>query len=40
MATFAIVRRETKSWKWPIIQLVYMGVLAYFAAFITYQLLV
>jgi ferrous iron transport protein B len=40
MATFAVVRRETKSWKWPIIQLVYMGVLAYLAAFITYQLLV
>jgi ferrous iron transport protein B len=39
MATFAVVRRETKSWKWPVIQLVYMGVLAYLAAFITFQLL-
>lgn len=39
MATFAVVRRETKSWKWPIIQLMYMGVLAYIGAFVTYQLL-
>jgi len=39
MATFAVVRRETKSWKWPIIQLLYMGILAYLAAFITFQLL-
>lgn len=39
MATFAVVKRETKSWKWPIIQVVYMGVLAYVCAFITYQIL-
>lgn len=39
MATFAVVKRETHSWKWPIIQLVYMGILAYLAAFIAYQLL-
>jgi ferrous iron transport protein B len=39
MATFAVVRRETKSWKWPIIQLLYMGILAYLAAFFTFQLL-
>lgn len=38
MATFAVVRRETKSWKWPLIQLLYMGVLAYGAAFITFNL--
>lgn len=38
MATFAIVKRETKSWKWPIIQLVYMGVLAYIASWIVYQI--
>jgi ferrous iron transport protein B len=36
MATFAVVKRETKSWKWPIIQLLYMGVLAYLAAWIVY----
>lgn len=38
MATIAVVKRETKSWKWPLIQLTYMGVLAYGAAFITYNL--
>lgn len=35
-ATVAIVRRETNSWKWPIIQFVGMGVMAYVAAFIGY----
>ncbi|RBW59644.1 ferrous iron transport protein B [Tenacibaculum sp. E3R01] len=39
MATLAIVKRETKSWKWPIIQLVGMGVLAYVVALISYQTL-
>lgn len=39
MATFAVVRRETKSWKWPMVQLLYMGALAYLAAFITFYLL-
>jgi ferrous iron transport protein B len=38
MATLAVVKRETKSWKWPLIQLSYMGVLAYVGAFIIYQL--
>lgn len=36
MATFAIVKRETKSWKWPVIQLVYMGILAYCCAWFTF----
>ncbi len=40
LATFAVVKRETKSWKWPIIQLLYMGILAYLASFITYQLFI
>lgn len=39
MSTLAIVFRETKSWKWPIIQLTYMSALAYLSALITYQLL-
>jgi len=39
MSTVAIVYRETKSWKWPTIQLVYMTVLAYVASLIAYQLL-
>jgi ferrous iron transport protein B len=39
MATLAVVKRETKSWKWPILQVVYMGVLAYLASWITFILL-
>lgn len=39
MATFAIVKRETKSWKWPLIQVGYMAVLAYLGAFIVYNFL-
>jgi ferrous iron transport protein B len=39
MATFAIVKRETKTWKWPLIQLFGMGLLAYVASFLTYQIL-
>ena len=39
MATLAVVKKETKSWKWPLIQLVIMGALAYIGALISYQLL-
>jgi ferrous iron transport protein B len=39
MSTVAIVYRETKGWKWPVIQLSYMTLMAYFAAMIAYQLL-
>ncbi|MDY0906031.1 ferrous iron transport protein B [Pedobacter sp. CFBP9032] len=39
MSTVAIVYRETKGWKWPVIQLVYMTAMAYFAALIAYQVL-
>ena len=39
IATFAIVRRETNSWKWPILQLIGMGILAYVTALISYQIL-
>lgn len=38
MSTIAIVRRETRSWKWPIIQLLYMTGLAYLLSFVVYQL--
>jgi ferrous iron transport protein B len=38
MATFAVVKRETKSWKWPIIQLVYMGLMAYISSWIIFQI--
>jgi len=37
MSTLAAVYRETKSWKWPMLQLVYMTVLAYLAAFGVYH---
>jgi ferrous iron transport protein B len=39
MSTVAVVYRETKSWKWPVIQLVYMTFMAYVASLIAYQLL-
>jgi len=39
MSTMAVVYRETKSIKWPIIQFSYMLVLAYISSFIVYQLL-
>jgi len=38
MATVAIVVKETGGWKWPLIQLAYMGVLAYLASFIVFQI--
>jgi len=37
VSTVAVVRRETNSWKWPLFQWFYMGVLAWGFAFITYQ---
>ncbi len=40
VATLAVVRRETKSWKWPILQFVFMTVFAYLASLLTYQVLV
>ena len=39
MSTLAIVYTETKKWKWPIIQFLYMGILAYVSSFIAFQLL-
>lgn len=38
MSTLAVVKRETRSWKWPIIQFIYMTVLAYGMSFLFYQL--
>jgi ferrous iron transport protein B len=38
MSTLAVVKRETKTWKWPIIQLIYMTGLAYVMSFIVFQL--
>ncbi|MDC0249468.1 ferrous iron transport protein B [Flavobacteriales bacterium] len=39
MGTVVIVYRETGHWKWPLIQFLYMGTLAYLSSFIAYQLL-
>ena len=38
MSTLAVVKRETRSWKWPVIQFVYMTVLAYAFSFIVYHI--
>lgn len=38
MSTLAVVKRETRSWKWPIIQLIYMTALAYLMSLVVYQL--
>jgi ferrous iron transport protein B len=37
VSTVAVVRRETNSWRWPLFQWVYMGILAWLLAFLTYQ---
>lgn len=39
MSTLAISVRETGGWKWPAIQFLYMGVLAYLSSLIAYQCL-
>jgi len=39
MSTLAIVKKETNSWKWPMVQLFGMSLLAYIVAFSTYQIL-
>ena len=39
MTTVAVVYRETKGWKWPLIQLFYMTGLAYISSFVAYNLL-
>jgi len=38
LSTIAITRRETGTWKWPIVQFLYMGVLAYVGSYFVYQL--
>lgn len=38
MSTLAVTRRETNSWKWPIIQFLYMGLMAYLGSLIVYQI--
>jgi len=36
-ATLAVIRRETNSWRWPLFSFIYMTMLAYSGAFLTYQ---
>ncbi len=38
MSTLAVVKRETRSWKWPVIQLVYMTALAYLMSWVAYTI--
>jgi ferrous iron transport protein B len=38
MSTVAVVRKETNTWKWPVVMMVYMTGLAWVAAFATYQI--
>lgn len=39
ISTLAIVKKETNSWKWPLVQLVFMSGFAYVVALIAYQFL-
>ena len=36
MSTLAVVKRETRTWKWPTIQLLYMTFLAYVMSYLAY----
>lgn len=36
-ATLAVIKRETRSWRWPLLTFVYMTGLAYLAALLTYR---
>ncbi len=40
MSTLAVVKRETRSWKWPMIQLVYMTALAYLMSWMVYVIFI
>ncbi|MCS6928706.1 MAG: ferrous iron transport protein B [Saprospiraceae bacterium] len=40
MSTLAVVRRETGSWKWPLLQFIFMALLAYLSAWGVYNLFV
>ena len=39
MSTLAVVYRETKSWKWPVSQFLFMTALAYLSSLFAYHLL-
>ena len=37
LSTLAVVRRETNSWRYPVLMASYLFALAYGAAFVTYR---
>jgi ferrous iron transport protein B len=37
ISTLAVIRRETNSWKWPMVTLVYLTLLAYAGSWVTYH---
>ena len=39
MSTLAVVKKETNSWKWPLLQLLFMSTFAYLVALTAFQLL-
>jgi ferrous iron transport protein B len=39
-STLGVVKRETNSWRWPVVMFVYMTALAYAAAFVTFHVAV
>src|SRR5690606_13092840 len=39
MSTLAVVKKETNTWKWPILQLIIMSAFAYLVALIAFQVL-
>ncbi len=36
-STLAVIKRETRSWRWPVFTFTYMTVLAYVGALVVYQ---
>lgn len=38
VSTLAVIQRETGAWRWPVLTFVYMTVLAYIGAYVTYRL--
>ena len=38
ISTLAVVKRETNTWKWPLLQLIFMSSFAYLVAFLSYQI--
>jgi ferrous iron transport protein B len=38
MSTLAIVKRETRTWKWPVVQFIYMTGLAYLMSLLIYHI--